>query len=34
LRDVGVLAAGAHADVLVVDESLGLERVLRRGSWL
>jgi N-acetylglucosamine-6-phosphate deacetylase len=34
LAGVGVLAPGAHADVVVVDESLQLERVLRRGAWL
>jgi N-acetylglucosamine-6-phosphate deacetylase len=34
LAGVGSLAAGMHADVVVVDESLQLERVLRRGAWL
>jgi N-acetylglucosamine-6-phosphate deacetylase len=31
---VGSLAAGQHADVLVVDDRLSLRRVLRRGAWL
>jgi N-acetylglucosamine-6-phosphate deacetylase len=34
LADVGALSPGAHADVVVVDESLALVRVLRRGTWL
>ena len=34
LAGVGALSAGSQADVVVVDESLGLERVLRRGAWL
>lgn len=34
LPGVGVLAAGAEADVLVVDADLALRGVLRRGRWL
>ena len=34
LTDVGGLAAGNLADVLVVDDGLSLQRVLRRGAWL
>jgi N-acetylglucosamine-6-phosphate deacetylase len=34
LSDVGALTAGSHADVLVVDDSLHLHRVLRHGAWL
>ncbi|GAB3444661.1 amidohydrolase family protein [Phycicoccus ginsengisoli] len=34
LDRVGTLAAGQHADVLVVDEDLSLRAVLRRSSWL
>jgi N-acetylglucosamine-6-phosphate deacetylase len=34
LAGVGSLEAGARADVVVVDEGLGLRRVMRRGSWL
>jgi N-acetylglucosamine-6-phosphate deacetylase len=34
LDRVGTLAAGQHADVLVVDEALALRQVLRRGHWL
>lgn len=34
LTGVGSLAAGQHADVIVVDDDLRLRRVLRRGSWL
>jgi N-acetylglucosamine-6-phosphate deacetylase len=34
LTDVGSLAAGQQADVLVVDDDLRLRRVMRRGSWL
>lgn len=34
LTDVGDLRPGLLADVLVVDESLTLRRVLRRGRWL
>ena len=34
LDGVGGLAAGQHADLLVVDEDLSLRHVLRRGSWL
>ena len=34
LTDVGGLQAGNLADVLVVDDGLSLERVLRRGAWL
>ena len=34
LVDVGRLAPGAHADVLVVDDALALVRVMRRGAWL
>lgn len=32
--DRGVLAQGAMADVLVVDEHLRLQRVMRSGAWL
>ena len=34
LTGVGTLAAGQHADVVVVDDDLRLTRVMRRGSWL
>lgn len=34
LTDVGWLAAGVHADVVVVDAELSVQRVLRRGTWL
>lgn len=34
LVDVGRLAPGAHADVLVVDDGLAPVRVMRRGAWL
>jgi N-acetylglucosamine-6-phosphate deacetylase len=34
LPGVGSLSAGFSADVLVVDESLSVQRVLRRGAWL
>ena len=34
LPDVGSLAAGQRADVLVVDDDLRPTRVMRRGSWL
>jgi N-acetylglucosamine-6-phosphate deacetylase len=34
LEGVGSLHAGAWADVLVVDDELALQRVLRRGAWL
>lgn len=34
LTDVGGLQAGNLADVLVVDDGLSLQRVLRRGAWL
>ncbi|WP_082590399.1 N-acetylglucosamine-6-phosphate deacetylase [Phycicoccus sp. Soil748] len=34
LAEVGALAPGGHADVVVADESLELVRVLRRGAWL
>jgi N-acetylglucosamine-6-phosphate deacetylase len=34
LDDVGVLEVGAFADVLVVDDDLALEAVLRRGEWI
>jgi N-acetylglucosamine-6-phosphate deacetylase len=30
----GALAAGSHADLVVVDQDLGLRRVMRRGAWL
>ena len=34
LTGVGSLAAGQHADVVLVDDDLQLRRVMRRGSWL
>ena len=34
LPDVGSLAAGHRADVVVVDDQLSVQRVLRRGAWL
>jgi N-acetylglucosamine-6-phosphate deacetylase len=34
LADVGSLSAGLSADVVVVDDDLTLQRVLRRGVWL
>jgi N-acetylglucosamine-6-phosphate deacetylase len=34
LSGVGSLSAGLSADVLVVDDSLSVQRVLRRGAWL
>jgi N-acetylglucosamine-6-phosphate deacetylase len=34
LTDVGALEAGRRADVLVVDDDLGLRSVLRAGQWL
>ena len=34
LADVGELSPGRWADVVVVDEDLALQRVLRRGAWL
>jgi N-acetylglucosamine-6-phosphate deacetylase len=34
LTGVGSLAAGQQADVVVVDDDLRLQRVLRRGQWL
>jgi N-acetylglucosamine-6-phosphate deacetylase len=34
LPDVGSLAAGLSADVVVVDDRLSLQRVLRHGAWL
>ena len=34
LTDVGMLAPGHHADVLVADPELVLQKVLRRGAWL
>jgi N-acetylglucosamine-6-phosphate deacetylase len=34
LPDVGSLAAGLIADVVVVDDRLSLQRVLRHGAWL
>jgi N-acetylglucosamine-6-phosphate deacetylase len=34
LDRVGALRAGMQADVLVVDDSLHLQSVLRRGAWL
>ncbi|PXX65120.1 N-acetylglucosamine 6-phosphate deacetylase [Nocardia tenerifensis] len=34
LPEVGDLRAGYFADLLIVDESLRLRRVLRRGEWL
>lgn len=34
LPGVGSLAAGQQADVVVVDDDLRLQRVLRRGRWL
>ncbi|MBF6239845.1 amidohydrolase family protein [Nocardia otitidiscaviarum] len=34
LTEVGDLCPGRYADVLVVDDELGLRRVLRRGRWL
>jgi len=34
LDGVGALAAGLTADVLVVDDALVTQRVMRRGAWL
>ena len=34
LAEVGTLAEGNRADVLVVDDDLALQRVMRRGAWL
>ena len=34
LHDVGALEPGRHADVLVVDDDLVAQRVMRRGAWL
>ena len=34
LTDRGVIAAGARADLLVVDESIRVQRVMRAGRWL
>ena len=34
LADRGVLAVGARADVLVVDDAASVTRVMRRGVWL
>ncbi len=34
LDGVGALAAGHRADVLVVDDALVAQRVMRRGTWL
>lgn len=34
LDRVGALRAGFHADLVVLDEDLRVQRVLRRGSWV
>lgn len=34
LPEVGSLSAGSAADLVVVDEDLSVQRVLRRGTWL
>ena len=34
LPDVGSLTAGGRADVVVVDDGLSVQRVLRGGVWL
>jgi N-acetylglucosamine-6-phosphate deacetylase len=34
LAGVGALVAGASADLVVVDDQLSVQRVLRRGAWL
>lgn len=34
LADVGALEAGRRADILVVDDGLGVQRVMRAGEWL
>jgi N-acetylglucosamine-6-phosphate deacetylase len=34
LAGVGSLVAGASADLVVVDDELSVQRVLRRGAWL
>lgn len=34
LADVGDLRPGGYADILVLDQDLGLRRILRRGQWL
>jgi N-acetylglucosamine-6-phosphate deacetylase len=34
LDDVGSLTAGLRADLLVVDEDLRPERVMRAGEWV
>jgi N-acetylglucosamine-6-phosphate deacetylase len=32
--EVGALAPGLRADLVVLDEELRVERVMRAGSWL
>ncbi|PPF45468.1 N-acetylglucosamine-6-phosphate deacetylase [Pseudoclavibacter sp. AY1F1] len=34
LDRVGALAPGNHADLVVLDASLGVQRVMRRGEWV
>ena len=34
LADIGALQAGHLADLVVVDDDLTLQAVLRRGAWL
>ncbi|NNH74820.1 N-acetylglucosamine-6-phosphate deacetylase [Nocardia uniformis] len=34
LEEIGDLAVGCYADLIVVDDDLRLRRVLRRGGWL
>lgn len=34
LKRVGALAAGNYADLVVLDASLGVQRVMRRGEWV
>jgi N-acetylglucosamine-6-phosphate deacetylase len=34
LERVGTLEAGAYADLVVLDDALDVQRVMRRGSWI
>ena len=33
-ESVGSLRAGLSADLLVLDDQLGVQRVMRRGAWV